>query len=74
MKQNTDAVEMDWFELDDVRAALPEGNQRDEVVSMMDEVIGGGTVELSWWDVDALAQEATGDKADELRSTANALA
>ena len=74
MKQNTDAVEMDWFELDAVRAALPEGNQRNEVVSMMNDVVDGGTVTLSWWDVDALAQEATGNKADELRTLANDLA
>jgi len=74
MKQNTDAVEMNWFELDDVRTALPEGDRRDEVVSMMDGVVDGGTVELSWWDVDALAQDATGDKADELRAVANDLA
>jgi len=74
MKQNTDAVEMNWFELDDVRTALPEGDRRDEVVSMMDGVVDGGTVELSWWDVDSLAQDATGDKADELRAVANDLA
>jgi hypothetical protein len=75
MERNT--TEMNWFELDRIHANIniDANTTTQNLTDMMDDVVRGGTVELNWWQVDALAQAAESDEVrSELRDTANELA
>jgi hypothetical protein len=70
MTRNTQTVELDWFALDRFRADLS-ADAPDVLEEAMSETVNGGTVDLNWWEIDAIHQACENgspgqEKAEEL--------
>ena len=60
--QNSEmTVTVSWFKMDTIRAALPEGDTRNELAQLMNECVNEGECTVSWWDIDAWSQEVDTD-------------